>query len=188
MGHRKQGQEENSKDPDFWKSQKHSVISADRENHGRMRRVLSHGFSAQAMLAQQSLIQSYVSLLIKRLREASGGGNIPQEMTSWYNWTTFDIIGNLAFGEPFGCLEDSQYHPWVSLIFDRVRGNAFNFVLRKFPFSDFMIKMLVSKEAARKFRAHFEITEEKVSKRLANEDGQNDFMTAMTHTSEKLVS
>ena len=26
-------------------------------------------------------------------------------MVNWLNFTTFDIIGDLAFGEPFGCLE-----------------------------------------------------------------------------------
>ena len=31
--------------------------------------------------------------------------------------TTFDIIGDLAFGEPFGCLETSQNHGWIKLIF-----------------------------------------------------------------------
>ncbi|KAH7142088.1 cytochrome P450 [Dactylonectria macrodidyma] len=186
MGHRKRGQEEYGKDPDFWKSQKHSVISANRENHSRMRRVLSHGFSAQAMLAQQPLIQSYVSLLIEKLHDACDGGSAPLEMTSWYNWTTFDIIGDLAFGEPFGCLQDSAYHPWVSLIFDRIRGNAINAVLRKYPCSDLLIRMLVSKEAIRRFRAHFELTKEKVAQRLALEDGRHDFMEVMVNTRESL--
>ncbi|CAG9975461.1 unnamed protein product [Clonostachys byssicola] len=186
MGHRKRGEEENSKDPDFWKTQKHSVISANREDHSRMRRILSHGFSSQSMQAQQPLIQSYVSLLIQRIHEASNGGSLPLEMTSWYNWTTFDIIGDLAFGEPFGCLENAKYHPWVSLIFDRIQGNAFNSVIRKFPCSEFLIKMLVSKEAARKFRTHFELTKEKVEKRLAIEEVRHDFMATMTNTNEKL--
>ncbi|KAF4461041.1 cytochrome P450 [Fusarium albosuccineum] len=186
MGHRKRGQEENGKDLDFWKTQKYSVISAGRQDHGRMRRVLSHGFSAQAMVAQQPLIQDYVSLLIQRLHEVSAEGRQPVEMTSWYNWTTFDIIGDLAFGEPFGCLKDSTYHAWVSLIFDRIRANAFNNVLRKYPFSEFMIKMLVSKETARKFRAHIELTKEKVGRRLATEDTRHDFMASMVNTKENL--
>jgi hypothetical protein len=27
------------------------------------------------------------------------------------NFLTFDIIGDLAFAEPFGCLQGSEYHP-----------------------------------------------------------------------------
>ncbi|GFP52263.1 trichothecene C-15 hydroxylase [Trichoderma asperellum] len=180
MGHRKRGQGENGKDPIFWKTQQHSVISADRENHTRMRRTLAHGFSAQAMLDQQPLIQGYVDMLINRLRESCDDGNRPMEMTSWYNWTTFDIIGDLAFGEPFGCLQNSDYHPWVSLVFQRIRGGAINNALRRFPFGERLIQFLIPKEARKKFHAHFQLTQEKVNKRLADTNPRPDFMEVMT--------
>ncbi|KAL7952092.1 cytochrome P450 [Trichoderma barbatum] len=183
MGHRKRGQGENGKDPVFWKAQQHSVISADRENHARMRRTLAHGFSAQAMLEQQPLIQSYVDVLIDRLRENCDNGSRPMEMTSWYNWTTFDIIGDLAFGEPFGCLQNSDYHPWVSLIFNRIRGNAVSTALRRLPFGDGLIKLLVSKELIQQIHAHFQLTKEKVNKRLAEPSPRPDFMEVMAKRS-----
>ncbi|KAL7907400.1 cytochrome P450 [Trichoderma velutinum] len=180
MGHRKRGQGENGKDPIFWKSQQHSVISADRENHTRMRRTLAHGFSAQAMMDQQPLIQGYVDMLISRLRENCADGTRPLEMTSWYNWATFDIIGDLAFGEPFGCLQNSDYHPWVSLLFTRIRTSAINNVLRRFPFGDKLIQLLVSKQARKQFQEHYQLTREKVNKRLAETDPRSDFMEVMT--------
>ncbi|EHK24114.1 uncharacterized protein TRIVIDRAFT_190955 [Trichoderma virens Gv29-8] len=180
MGHRKRGQGENGKDHIFFQSHKHSVISANRENHTRMRRTLSHGFSAQAMLDQQPLIQSYVDMLISKLRENCADGNQPMEMTSWYNWTTFDIIGDLAFGEPFGCLQNSDYHPWVSLIFQRIRVSSINTALRRFPLGDSLIQLLVSKEARKNFDAHFQLTQEKVNKRLAETNPRSDFMEVMT--------
>ncbi|KPM36017.1 Isotrichodermin C-15 hydroxylase [Neonectria ditissima] len=186
MGHRKRGQGENAKDPIFWKTQKHSVISADRDNHRRQRRVLAHGFSAQSMMEQRELIQDYVSLLIRRLRDNCSNGERPLEMTSWFNWTTFDIIGDLVFGEPFGCLENSNYHPWVSLIFDRVRMNAINVVLRRFPFGTKFVKMIVTKKAIENFHAHFQLTQEKVAKRLEMQDPRPDFMESMTGRKDKL--
>ncbi|OPB41811.1 cytochrome P450 monooxygenase [Trichoderma guizhouense] len=180
MGHRKRGQGENGKDPVFWKSQQHSVISADRENHTRMRRTLAHGFSAQAMMDQQPLIQGYVDMLISRLRDNCADGTRPLEMTSWYNWATFDIIGDLAFGEPFGCLENSDYHPWVSLLFTRIRTSAANNVLRRFPFGEKLIQLLVSKQDRQKFQEHYQLTQEKVNKRLAETNPRADFMEVMT--------
>ncbi|KAK4062902.1 hypothetical protein Trihar35433_8697 [Trichoderma harzianum] len=180
MGHRKRGQGENGKDPVFWKSQQHSVISADRENHTRMRRTLAHGFSAQAMMDQQPLIQGYVDMLISRLRDNCADGTRPLEMTSWYNWATFDIIGDLAFGEPFGCLENSDYHPWVSLLFTRIRTSAANNVLRRFPFGEKLIQLLVSKQDRQKFQEHYQLTQEKVNKRLAETEPRSDFMEVMT--------
>ena len=38
---------------------------------------------------------------------------------------TFDIIGTLTFGEPFGCLADGGYHEWVAAIFKNVKASSF---------------------------------------------------------------
>jgi hypothetical protein len=35
------------------------------------------------------------------------------DLVRWLNWTTFDIIGELVFAEPFGCLEEERGHPLV---------------------------------------------------------------------------
>ncbi|KAK7416002.1 hypothetical protein QQZ08_012155 [Neonectria magnoliae] len=186
IGFRKRGQGENGKDPVFWKAQQHSVISANRDNHRRQRRVLAHGFSAQSMVDQQDLIQSYVNLLIQRLRENCGDGKRPLEVTSWFNWTTFDIIGDLVFGEPFGCLENSNYHPWISLIFSRIRTSSVSTVIRRFPFGSHFIKILLSKKALRRFHAHFQMTQEKVAKRLEMEGPRADFMESMASRNDNL--
>ncbi|KAF6791999.1 cytochrome p450 [Colletotrichum musicola] len=128
MGHSKgasSGAGENYKDPINARYKPHSIINANREDHARIRRVLAHGFSAQSMIAQQPLIQTQVDLLIQRLHEKCEGGDRALNMVSWYNWTTFDVIGDLAFGEPFGCLESAEYHPWVSVIFDSIHASVY---------------------------------------------------------------
>lgn len=45
-------------------------------------------------------------------------------MREWYNWTTFDVIGDLGFGSAFGCLDGSAYHPWVRLITHTIREDS----------------------------------------------------------------
>lgn len=42
----------------------------------------------------------------------------------WLNFLTSDIVGDLAFGAPFGCLEGSEYHPWVATIFHSIKTGA----------------------------------------------------------------
>ncbi|KAL7930726.1 cytochrome P450 [Trichoderma chlorosporum] len=148
-------------------------------DHTRMRRTLAHGFSAQAMLDHQPIIQSYVDMLMSKLRENCANGERSMEMTSWYNWTTFDIIGDLAFGEPFGCLRDSAYHPWISLIFGRIRVTALSSALRRFPLGEKLIQLFISKEARRQFTGHQQLTQEKVNKRLAETQPRADFMEVM---------
>lgn len=49
----------------------------------------------------------YFDLLIQRLHE---NADKPVDLVKWYNFTTFDIIGDLTFGESFDCLETSTLH------------------------------------------------------------------------------
>ncbi|KAI0181453.1 putative cytochrome P450 [Hypoxylon sp. FL1284] len=98
-----------------------SIVNADREEHSMFRRALSHGFSDNAMRQQEPLIGQYIDLLIKRLHEECGEGNTKLNVEAWYNWTTFDIVGDLVFGQSFQCLENVNYHPWVDFIFKSVR-------------------------------------------------------------------
>jgi cytochrome P450 len=61
----------------------HGILTADRENHARMRRLISHAFSEKALREQEGFLQQYVDLLIKGLKEHV---DKPQNMLSWYNW------------------------------------------------------------------------------------------------------
>ncbi|KAI0114775.1 cytochrome P450 [Daldinia grandis] len=101
-----------------------TLITAERQQHGIVRRQLSHGFSDKSMREQESLIKGYVELLIQRLHENAQNGAASLNMRDWYNWTTFDVIGDLGFGRSFGCLEGVGYHPWVKLITDTFREAA----------------------------------------------------------------
>ncbi|KAK6193011.1 hypothetical protein LQW54_012895 [Pestalotiopsis sp. IQ-011] len=98
-----------------------SIVTADREEHQLFRRALSHGFSDSSMREQEPLIQHYVDLLIRRIHENCESGLKTLNLEAWYNWTTFDVVGDLVFGQSFGCLEHVDYHPWVSFIFKSVR-------------------------------------------------------------------
>ncbi|KAK4129748.1 cytochrome P450 [Parathielavia appendiculata] len=51
----------------------------------------------------------------------------------WYNSATFDLIGDLAFSQFFGCLESGGYYPWVAIIFDNIKLSVFGEGLRPHP-------------------------------------------------------
>lgn len=98
-----------------------SILGETRDNHALLRRQFSHGFSEKSLREQEPTIEGYIDLLIKRLRErcvpAQGAGSDKErllrsktafDMRHWYNFSTFDLIGDLAFGEPFGCLEKGE--------------------------------------------------------------------------------
>lgn len=188
MGHRRKGQGENGKDTVIWELVPHSIIAADREDHSKYRRLLAHGFSNQAMMDQQPMIRHYVNLLIERLREACKNGTEPLNMVSWYNFTTFDIIGNLVFGESFGCLDNSSYHPWVSFLFDTVRLNTLLAEFRRWSIGRFCLRWLTPKAAMEKVLRHKTLTEEKADQRLRLEESRPDFMEAMSQAKRDSVS
>lgn len=64
-------------------------------------------FTESAMRAQEPLIKIYIDLLIQRLHENCFN---PIDIVEWLNFTTFDIIGDLTFGESFDCLQTSELH------------------------------------------------------------------------------
>lgn len=93
-------------------------------HHARQRRALAHAFSKQALLEQEPILMGYVNLFVKRLREMAHSGEAAN-MVSWFNFCTFDIIGDLSFGEPFGCLNEGKTHYIPSkATFKKVKANA----------------------------------------------------------------
>lgn len=185
-GHRKNGQGEHSKDPDFYAISKYNILGASRADHARFRRILSHGFSAKSMQEQQPLITQYVDLLMQRLWEKTHDGDgMPREVAvnvaSWLNFATFDVIGDLAFGEPFGCLEQSAYHPWVDAIFQGVRQFGLLTVLQwYFPrLLDIMKKVLPRRYIGARIDAQKAYAEAKIKRRLELEKSRPDFVEAM---------
>ncbi|KZL82594.1 isotrichodermin c-15 hydroxylase [Colletotrichum incanum] len=107
-----------------------SILNADREEHQRFRRALSHGFSDSSMRAQEGTIVKYIDKLISRLHEKSDNQDVKLNIEAWYNWTTFDIAGDLIFGQSFNCLKHSDYHPWIAFILQTIRYNAYMTALK----------------------------------------------------------
>lgn len=101
-------------------SDSESIITCSRNDHSRMRRTVAHAFSEKALREQEPILESYVDTLISRLKDKSADG--PVDVVEWFNWTTFDIMGDLTYSSPFDCLKEGQYHEWVSQIFLGIKG------------------------------------------------------------------
>jgi cytochrome P450 len=72
--------------------------------HGRQRRALSHSFSTQALMEQESIIQAYMTQFVANFRRLAKEGKT-FNIGDWFCYFTFDTMGDLSFGESFGCLE-----------------------------------------------------------------------------------
>jgi cytochrome P450 len=180
MGFRKIGVEENLKDPTYQNPSMKNIVGANREDHARMRRLMSHGFSASMMIKQQPYIQRHVDLLFQRLQEKSDGGSTALDMTAWYNYTTFDIISELALGESFGCLQTSSLHPWVAMIFGMIKAGKLAQVFRHYPLLMPLMILLVPRDLQRKAKESRQISREMLQKRLQLTETRPDFIQSMS--------
>ena len=186
MGHRKTGQEENGKEECYSGSMGNSIVASKRTEHVRLRRVLSHGFSAQSMLKQEPIIRKYVDLFIKQLHEMSGE-NKPVNMMRWYNFCTFDIVGDLAFGEPFECLTKRDFHPWVAIIFDSIKFMAISIAMKHFPLIYGILERCIPKDIREKDEQRRQFSHQKVLRRIESGTSRPDFTEAMISRKDEQV-
>lgn len=162
-----------------------SILHTDDYHHTRYRRALAHGFSEASLQRQEPIVKGYIDLLIRRLREQTkvrggggGGGDATVDMVRWYNFTTFDIIGDLAFGESFGCLDASEYHFWVAVIFSHFRTAVWANFLRRIPGGLWLMKLLVPRAVQRDKTTQNQLTEAMVQSRIAKGSGDRpDFLS-----------
>lgn len=115
------------KDPSFYgliqlsRDKSPSIFTADQDHHPRVRKALSYAFSEKALRDQEPFVKHYVDLLIQRLRGIADAEDNRVDLVKWYNFTTFDIIGDLAIGRSFDCLQDSAYHSWVDAFWKSIK-------------------------------------------------------------------
>ncbi|KAF1344389.1 cytochrome P450 monooxygenase [Delphinella strobiligena] len=154
-----------------------SMIRAQTENHGRQRRTLSHAFSTQALKDQERLIQGYVDLLITRLKETNSDSNASVDICMWYNWTTFDVIADLVFGEPFGCLADLATHEYVQMILDGIAAFRLYYVKMYWPWVKYLGSLLVDPSVVKKREDMHAWVKAQTQKRISSDTERPDFMS-----------
>jgi cytochrome P450 len=86
-----------------------NLIQARDVDHNRQRKIFTPAFSDRALKQQEPLFLKYTDQLVSKLKE-----NIKQDpdakldMVRMYNFTTFDIMGDLTFGEPLHMLRNAE--------------------------------------------------------------------------------
>ncbi|KAF7898488.1 hypothetical protein EAF00_004934 [Botryotinia globosa] len=177
------------RDPVFFKSPpgqaENLITTVDAETSMRMRQVIGPAFTDRAVARQEPVLQSYVSLMVDKMREeiqnpenVHMGARI--NVVDWMNWWTFDVIGVLALGESFGCLRDTKNHPWAVLIFNAIKMMALAAVTQYFPGLDSLVLKLLPASTRKMQEDHFAYAAEKIHRRLQRpESAEGDFMTVM---------
>ncbi|QKX57679.1 uncharacterized protein TRUGW13939_04797 [Talaromyces rugulosus] len=155
-----------------------SITMADDTNHGRIRRSLAPAFSQKALLEQESIIQGNVDLLLDQLQKRAQQG-LASDLRAWNNYATFDLIGDLAFGDTFGCLKTSEFHEWVKMVLDYFYVATLLQVVHRFrPLNRLLVMMLPASLVEEKEK-HTRMALEKVRTRTSTTVERSDFIHYM---------
>ncbi|RKF80347.1 Cytochrome P450 monooxygenase aclL [Golovinomyces cichoracearum] len=157
-----------------------TILIANEADHRRLRRIQTPMFSDRAIAAQEEFIISYCELLTSRLMEKANSSFNTVDMVLWYTYTTFDILGELAFGESFNGLKSNVLDSWIKsrlltlkdLLF-WTTSNNFMFPLNK------IFYRLSPRDSRDAWARRKEFTDRKISDRVTrNSDSQKfDFMS-----------
>ncbi|PVH77290.1 cytochrome P450 monooxygenase-like protein [Cadophora sp. DSE1049] len=110
------------------------VMSNERDpvKHREARKLLAPAFSPSALRAQTAFVLKYVDMWIEQIKK-HGNTDKGINIEEWCNWLTFDIIGDLAFGESFGAVQNAKGHEWVPAIKRGIAEGQLIDVFRRVP-------------------------------------------------------
>lgn len=166
-----------------------NILRANTEDHRRLRRIQAHMFSEKALMAQEPLIKIFANKLVVRLQEkASSPSTDIVDIVKWYNYTTFDLLGELAFGESFHGLESDLLHPWIKALNYVLKDGSYWAASEKFPWPLNKLVYLMTPTETQYSRYNLaEFASNKVRRRLSQESTDRvDFMSYISrHNDEK---
>ncbi|KAK4212553.1 cytochrome P450 [Rhypophila decipiens] len=82
----------------------------NRAEHTRKRKIVSHTFSVKSVAQFEPYIHSNLELFVKQWDNLAATAKETKsrfaqiDCLNWFNYLAFDVIGDLAFGSPFGML------------------------------------------------------------------------------------
>ncbi|KAH7303891.1 cytochrome P450 [Rhexocercosporidium sp. MPI-PUGE-AT-0058] len=144
----------------------------------KSRDLLTPGFSPRALHNQESVIHQYADMFVETIKNLRGKGRGAVDVTDAFNWVTFDILGELAFGESFDAVKNAKTHFWTSVI---IKANFIQILpglFERLPILKLLGPFMMSKNDAGIYAMHRSLTMEKIQKRKAITDlAREDFFS-----------
>lgn len=93
-----------------------------------------------------------VDQFIELLREKAKAEVVVDDIGELYEMMTFDIIGDLAFGESFRALETDQPHPWIAVTLGALTKGALVDTMKRFPLLASVVKVAIASKIEKLIR------------------------------------
>lgn len=143
--------------------------------------MLAPAFTPRALRAQEPTLHRYANLLVENphhiisSQDHESGTGI--DIGPWCNYFTFDVFGDLGFGESLGCLDNPRYHPWIALIFNSVKAASYVAAVRYYPSFQWLLMGCIPASLKEQKRKHFSQIADKLQRRMNWELERPDIMS-----------
>ncbi|RMZ73258.1 cytochrome P450 monooxygenase [Pyrenophora seminiperda CCB06] len=143
------------------------------KEHARQRRALAPSLSKNALKGQEAILQVHVNKLIAAIRNVTAKQE-PMNMANWFTYITFDIMGDLCFAKPFGCLDEGAATEWSTSVGKVLTSATYDQAIRRAAGADSWLRIFllrfIPKEVAQWRMTHLNQTKEKTLARIADKD------------------
>ncbi|KAK3692843.1 cytochrome P450 [Podospora appendiculata] len=144
------------------------------DEHARQRKAWSYPFSNTALMGQEPLIQMHVAKFIRELQKLAATGKAVN-IGDWLTFCTFDVIGELCFAEPFGCLDSGGATEWSMSVYNIAIAGTLDQATRRVAgvntwLQRTMARWLIPVKYRHWREAHFRKSRETTARRLADKD------------------
>lgn len=117
----------------------------------------------------------YSDLLISRLRDQK----VEIDLCKWIHFMSFDVMGELSFGETFNCLRNAENHEWVATVFKGVKFATIITALHHFPPMFTLFKACTPAFVHEMAQRSFTYTRKAIDRRIASKSERPDFLKYM---------
>ncbi|KAF1829995.1 cytochrome P450 [Decorospora gaudefroyi] len=160
------------------------IIVSTEADHSRFRKAFSASFSDKALKENEGIIMRNVALLVSRLQKHVRAGNDVADMIKWYNWCTFDVIGDLVYGSSFACLEKEEYHPWLGVVLQNIKLSSYGALMERYPAFKWLVNVLVPKSMLEMRNMHIGIIRSKIESRSEKQSTRRDVIADVSDTGD----
>ncbi|KAF1937114.1 cytochrome P450 [Clathrospora elynae] len=158
----------------------YSILGYDELSHAKQRRAFANSFSEKSLRDQAPVVERYVNLFMTQLEAPMAGRQWTAKTVNfekWFNFLTFDLAGDLTFGQSFDCLKNGKAHFWVEITQDFGKGLAFIASVNQYPPIHKLLRYIIPKHIMQRSLDHRQMSFEKARERLALQVDRPDWVT-----------
>lgn len=120
----------------------------DHSRHAAMIRLYGNAFSRSFLNEMEPMIVDYIDRFVEHVRLKTANGGV-MDLTTGYSSMTFDIIGDLAFGQDFGAIGRKTPHEFILKFNESFGFTSILEAVRRFPLLGPFVRLLFWSKVAR---------------------------------------